>query len=205
MSKSIVVGSTLAVLGLGGLAFGAWQIQDQPDQPRYAEIVNVQQITRTVETPREVCEDVQVQQPVQQQSQPQARSSDPNKLLGSAAGAVVGGLLGNQVGGGSGKKIATAAGAIGGALAGREVQERVENRQRAQAAGQSQPQTRTVTREECRTVVDTHQESEGYEVSWRDDAGVHTTRREQKPEGDRVRLEEGSPVWSETRQGTQDV
>lgn len=203
MSKSIVIGSTLAILGLGGLAFGAWQIQDQPDQPRYAEIVNVQQVTRTVETPREVCDNVQKQVPVKQQPQ-QAQSSDPNKLLGSAAGAVVGGLLGNQVGGGSGKKIATAVGAIGGGLAGREVQDRVENRQRAQA-GQARPQTRTVTREECRTVVDTHQETEGYEISWRDDAGVHTTRREQKPEGDRVRLEEGSPVWSDTRKKTQDV
>jgi uncharacterized protein YcfJ len=204
MSKSIVVGATLAVLGLGGLAFGAWQIQEQPAGPRYAEIVDVEALTRTVETPREVCENVQVQQPVQQQSQPQARSSDPNKLLGSVAGAVVGGLLGNQVGGGSGKKIATAAGAIGGGLAGREVQDRVENRQRAQA-GQSQPQTRTVTREECRTVVDTHQETECYEVSWRDGESVRTTRLEKKPEGDRVLLEDGSPDWSQTRKGQQDV
>lgn len=204
MSKSIVVGSTLAVLGLGGLAFGAWQIQDQPRGPEYADIVNAQEITRTVETPREVCEDVQKQVPVKQQPQQQAQSSDPNKLLGSAAGAVVGGLLGNQVGGGTGKKLATAAGAIGGGLAGREVQERVENRQRAQA-GQSQPQTRTVTREECRTVVDTHEETEGYKVSWRDDSGTHTTRLDEKPEGDRVELEEGSPNWQKTRAARQEA
>ncbi|WNK20976.1 glycine zipper 2TM domain-containing protein [Halomonas piscis] len=203
MSKSIVVGSTLAVLGLGGLAFGAWQMQDQAQGPAYADIVNVQEITRTVETPREVCEDVQKQVPVKQPPQ-QAQSSDPNKLLGSAAGAVVGGLLGNQVGGGTGKKLATAAGAIGGGLAGREVQERVENRQRAQA-GAGQPQTRTVTREECRTVVDTHQESEGYKVSWRDDSGTHTTRLEERPEGDQVELEEGSPNWQKTRTARQEA
>lgn len=198
MSKSIVVGSTLAILGLGGLAFGAWQVQ-QPEQPSYADIVSVNAMTRTVETPREVCEDVQVQVPVQQQAQPQAQSSDPNKILGSAAGAIVGGLLGNQVGGGSGKKIATAAGAIGGALAGREVQERVENRQRAQAAANAGPQTRTVTRQECRTVTDTRQQTEGYKVTWRDDSGTHTSRLEYKPKGDQVRLEEGSPVWNDTR------
>jgi uncharacterized protein YcfJ len=198
MSKSVVVGTTLAVLGLGGLAFGAWQAQEQSAGPRYAEIVSVEEITRTIETPREVCEDVQVQQPVQQ-PQGQARSNDPNRLLGSAAGAVVGGLLGNQVGGGSGKKLATVAGAIGGGLAGREIQERIEANQHAQAAARSQPQTRTVTREECRTVIDTHEELEGYEVAWRDGEEVRTARLEEKPEGDQVELEEGAPNWQKTR------
>ncbi|MDN6181086.1 MAG: hypothetical protein L0I84_08840, partial [Halomonas subglaciescola] len=60
MSKSIVVGSTLAILGLGSLAYGAWQTQEEPSGPRYAEIVNVEPLTRTVETPREECENVQV-------------------------------------------------------------------------------------------------------------------------------------------------
>ncbi|MDI5922071.1 glycine zipper 2TM domain-containing protein [Halomonas sp. LR5S13] len=192
MSKSIVVGSTLAVLGLGGLAFGAWQIQDQQRGPEYAEITNVETLTRTVETPREVCEDVVVQ------SQPEAPSGqgasrDPHRVVGTAAGAIVGGLLGNQVGGGSGKKIATVAGAIGGGLAGREVQERVEARQHAQAA-QSQP--RTTTRQECRTVVDTRQETEGYEVTWRHGEMVETSRLDSPPEGDRVLLEEGQPQWN---------
>lgn len=204
MSKSIVVGSTLALLGLGGLALGAWQIQDQPNQPEYADIIDVEALTHTVETPREKCEEVQVQEPVRQQPQQQAQSSDPNKLLGSAAGAVVGGLLGNQVGGGSGKDIATAAGAIGGGLAGREVQERVENRQRAEAAA-SQPKTRTVTREQCRTVTDTREETDGYKVSWRDQGGMHTTRLDEKPNGDRVKLKDGSPVWNQASQGADDA
>lgn len=107
MSKSIVVGSTLAVLGLGGIALGAWQVQDAQRGPEYAQITNVETLTRTVETPREVCRDVVVQQ--------QAPTRDPHSVVGTAAGAIVGGLLGNQVGGGSGKKIATVAGAIGGA------------------------------------------------------------------------------------------
>lgn len=190
MSKSIIVGSTLAVLGLGGLALGAWQVQQEAG-PQYAEIVDVQALTRTVETPREVCEQVVVELP-QEAPVGQGASRDPNRLLGTAAGALVGGLLGNQVGGGSGNDIATVAGAIGGGLAGREVQERVEARQHAQAA-QSQP--RTTTRQECRTVVDTHQQTEGYEVTWRHGERVETTRLERRPEGDRVLLEEGRPQW----------
>ncbi|GHE22469.1 glycine zipper 2TM domain-containing protein [Halomonas urumqiensis] len=175
MSKSIVVGTALSVLGLGGLGYGAWQVQQEP-QPQYAEIVGVETLTRTVETPREVCEEVVVNQPGQ--------SRDPNRIVGTAAGAIVGGLLGNQVGGGSGKKIATVAGAVGGGLAGREVQERVEANQGTQT-----------TQTQCHTVVDTHQETEGYEVSWRHAEQVQTTRLDSPPKGDRVLLEEGRPRW----------
>lgn len=176
MSKSIVVGSTLAVLGLGGLAFGAWQVQQADQGPQYGQITNVETLTRTVETPREVCKDVVVQQ--------QAPTRDPHSVVGTAAGAIVGGLLGNQVGGGSGKKIATVAGAIGGGLAGREVQRRVE-------AGQ----TTTTTQRQCETVVDTRQETTGYEVTWRHGEVVQTTRLDHRPQGDRVLLEEGQPQW----------
>ncbi|WP_163560793.1 glycine zipper 2TM domain-containing protein [Halomonas sp. NO4] len=186
MNKSIVVGTTLAVLGLGGMAMGAWQVQ-QASAPVYAEIVGVEPLTRTVETPREVCEDVVVSQAPHQ---PAAPSRDPHRVVGTAAGAIVGGLLGNQIGGGSGKQIATIAGAVGGGLAGREIQGRVEANQRAQAA---QPQT--ITRRECRTVVDTHQETEGYEVTWRHGETTRTSQLDFAPQGERVRLEEGEPRW----------
>ncbi|MFY0990866.1 glycine zipper 2TM domain-containing protein [Halomonas sp. C05BenzN] len=183
MSKSIMVGTTLAVLGLGGLAFGAWQVQ-QESGPQYAEIVGVEALTRTVETPREVCEDVVVSQ-----APSQAPSRDPNRIVGTAAGAIVGGLLGNQVGGGSGKKLATVAGAVGGGLAGREVQGRIEANQRAQAAPSQ------TTQRQCHTVVDTHQETEGYEVTWQHGEVTRTSRLDSPPEGDRVLLEEGRPQW----------
>ena len=98
MSKSIIVGSTLAVFGLGGLAFGAWQVQQAPQGPQFADITAVTPVTETVSTPREVCENVQVTR--------QAPTRDPHSILGSAAGAVVGGLVGNQIGGGSGRKNA---------------------------------------------------------------------------------------------------
>ena len=179
MSKSIVVGSTLAVLGLGGMAVGAWQIQESR-QPQFADITGVETLTRTVETPREVCEDVVVQQ--------QAPTRDPHRVVGTAAGAIVGGLLGNQIGGGSGKKIATVAGAVGGGLAGREVQKRIES-----------GQTVATTQRQCQTVTDSHQETVGYEVSWRYDGQEHTTQLDQRPEGERVRVVDGEPQWGEPR------
>ena len=86
MSKSIIVGSTLAVFGLGGLAFGAWQVQQAPQGPQFANITAVTPVTETVSTPRQVCENVQVSR--------QAPTRDPHSILGSAAGAVVGGLVG---------------------------------------------------------------------------------------------------------------
>lgn len=191
MSKSIIVGSTLAVLGLGGLAFGAWQVQHEQG-PAYADIVGVEALTRSVETPRQVCEEVVVQ--VAPQAAPsQGASHDPHRVVGSAAGAIVGGLLGNQVGGGSGKTLATLAGAVGGGLAGREAQNRIEARQHAQAGQSQAPQT--TTRQQCHTVVDTHQETEGYEVTWRHGEVVQTSRLDSAPDGDRVRLEEGRPDW----------
>ncbi|WP_231566359.1 glycine zipper 2TM domain-containing protein [Litchfieldella xinjiangensis] len=164
MDKSIVVGSTLAVFGLGGLAVGAYQVQEyaSPSAPEYADILAVAPVTRQVETPREVCKDVVVQQ--------RAASRDPNRIVGTAAGAIVGGLLGNQVGGGSGKTLATVAGAVGGGFAGREVQERIE-------AGQ----TTTTTRRQCHTVNDIHEETLGYQVEYRYQGQVHQVRLEDAP------------------------
>ncbi|MCJ8287310.1 MULTISPECIES: glycine zipper 2TM domain-containing protein [unclassified Halomonas] len=184
MSKSIIVGSTLAVFGLGGLAFGAWQVQQAPQGPQFADITAVTPVTETVSTPREVCENVQVTR--------QAPTRDPHSILGSAAGAVVGGLVGNQIGGGSGRKIATVAGAIGGGFAGREVQRRVE-------AGQ----TYTTTEQRCHTVNDTREKTLGYDVAWEYDGVRQVARLEQAPDGERVLIEQGQPQWDVVR-GTPD-
>ncbi|WP_416140153.1 glycine zipper 2TM domain-containing protein [Halomonas sp. HK25] len=219
MSKSIIVGSSLAVLGLGGMAFGAWQVQqDRTPEPQFAEIIGVNAATRSVERPREVCEDVArvvseevpvevpVQVPVTQAapSGPGA-SQDPHRIVGTAAGAIVGGLLGNQVGGGSGKKLATVAGAIGGGLAGREAQNRVEARQHAQAGAQVQyetryetryeTQSRTVTERECQTVMESHDEHLGYDVTYRIDGEELTRRMDSPPQAERLPVVEGEVQW----------
>lgn len=182
MDKSIVIGTTLSVLGLGGLGYGAWQVQQAPREsgPQFAEVVAVQPVTQSVETPREVCQDVVVQQ------QATAPSRDPNRIAGTAAGAVVGGLLGNQVGGGSGKTLATVAGVVGGGFAGREIQERIEA---------NQTRTYTTTQRQCHTVTDTSEETVGYDVTWRYGETTDVTRLEHRPQGNRVLLEEGRPRW----------
>ena len=182
MNKSMVIGTTLSVLGLGGLAFGAWQVQQEPTErgPQFGEVVAVQPVTRSVETPREVCEDVVVHH------QTQAPSRDPHRIAGTAAGAVVGGLLGNQVGGGSGKKLATVAGAVGGGFAGREVQGRIEG---------NRTETYATTQRQCHTVMDTSEETVGYDVTWHYDGETHVARLDQHPDGNRVLLEEGRPRW----------
>ncbi|WP_048308774.1 glycine zipper 2TM domain-containing protein [Halomonas sp. PR-M31] len=176
MSKSIAVGSTLAVLGLGGLAFGAYQIQTASPTPQYAEIINVERITDTVETPREVCDDVAMTR--------QRPSKDPNRIAGTAAGAIVGGVLGNQFGGGNGKKIVTAAGAVAGGFAGREVQGRMQ-----------QGDTYTMTEKRCRTVTDTTEQFKGYDIEYRIDGKVFDTRLDEAPKGERVPLVDGKPQW----------
>ncbi|WP_404296715.1 glycine zipper 2TM domain-containing protein [Halomonas sp.] len=216
MSKSIIVGSTLAVLGLGGMAFGAWQVQQgSPPEPQFAEIINVNSATRSVERPREVCEDVArvvseevpVQVPVNQAATSGAGASqDPHRIIGTAAGAIVGGLLGNQVGGGSGKKLAAVAGAIGGGLAGREVQNRVEARQHAQAGTQVQyetryeTQSRTVTERQCQTVMESHDEHLGYDVTYRINGEEMTRRLDSAPQAERLPVVEGEVQWQAERQ-----
>lgn len=177
MNKSIVVGSTLAVLGLGGLAVGAYQVQTFDPAPVYADILRVDAVSRTVETPREVCEDVVISH--------RAPVRDPNRIAGSATGAVVGGLLGNQVGGGSGKTLATVAGAVGGGLAGREVQGRMQSNN-----------VTTSTQRQCSTVIDTHEEPQGYDVEYRYEDRVYSVRLEAAPQGDRVLMNDGVPQWN---------
>ena len=81
----------------------------------YATVIGTEPVreTTTTSTPREVCEDVVVQERLPERD---------GNAGGTVAGAVIGGLLGNQVGGGSGKTAATVLGAAGGAYAGHAIE-----------------------------------------------------------------------------------
>ena len=83
----------------------------------YATVIGTEPVreTTTTSTPREVCEDVVVQERLPERD---------GNAGGTVAGAVIGGLLGNQVGGGSGKKAATVAGAVAGGVIGNQVDKR---------------------------------------------------------------------------------
>ena len=114
-----------------------------------ADVVAVKEITKTIKTPREVCEDVQVQE--------QAPVQDSNRVTGTVVGGVAGGVLGYTLGHGKkGKKIAAAAGAVGGAVVGNQVQK-----------GMQESDVVTTTKRVCQTVYDESQKVVGYKVTYR--------------------------------------
>jgi uncharacterized protein YcfJ len=154
----------------------------------YAEVVNVDPVTEqrelfatvigtdpvretsTTSTPRQVCEDVVVQE--------RAPERDGN-VGGTVVGAVVGGLIGNQVGGGNGKKVATAAGAVAGGYVGNRVD-------RNHVGGRVTERVET----NCRTVSDTSQSTTvvGYNVTYRNPDGTTGTMRTGSKPGERISL-----------------
>ena len=142
-------------------------------QAMYATVIGTEPVreTSTTSSPREVCEDVVVQQ--------RAPVKDPNRIVGTVAGVLIGGALGNQVGGGDGKKVATAAGAVGGAYAGRAIQNR-----------QQQNRTVAVTERQCRTVQSSSQSSRvvAYNVTYRNPDGTTGTMRTGSKPGNRISL-----------------
>lgn len=175
MNKPLVI--AIAAIVLGGSAFAAYQGHLFGD---YAEIVKVEEVSKTVKLtgevlsadpvteirsgPREVCEDKTVEYEVQ--------PKDPNKITGTAIGAVVGGLLGNQIGGGTGKTVATVAGVAGGAYAGRKIQ---ENHQQANARIESRVE------HVCQTITETRDEVVGYDVTYVADGEKISKRFSKKP------------------------
>jgi uncharacterized protein YcfJ len=138
----------------------------------YATVIGTEPVreTTTTSTPREVCEDVVVQERLPERD---------GNIGGTVAGAVIGGLVGNQIGSGSGRKAATVAGAVGGGFAGREIDRR-------HVGG------RVVERvdRQCRTVSDTSQSSRvvAYNVTYRNPDGTTGTMRTDSKPGDRIRL-----------------
>jgi uncharacterized protein YcfJ len=172
MNKSMLTGVVLgAIVATAGGAFAGYSVLANK-APTHADVTNVNAITETIKTPREVCQDVAVtrQQPVQ----------DQNKILGTVAGALVGGVLGNQVGGGSGKKIATVAGAAAGGYAGNKTQERMQAND-----------TYTTTETRCETVYDSSDKIVGYNVDY--SIGDETGRvRMSSDPGSKIPLKEGA-------------
>ena len=172
MNKSMLVGAVLGAVGV--TAGGAVATYNMVSGPEYAEVLAVQPVKETIQTPREECRDVTVtrQKPVK----------DQHQIAGTAIGAVVGGLLGNQVGGGTGKKIATVAGAVGGGYAGNKVQENMQAND-----------TYTTTETRCNTVTDTSEKLVGYDVEYRLDGEVGQVRMDHDP-GRQIPVREGKLV-----------
>ena len=140
--------------------------------PLYATVIGTDPIreTSTTSVPREVCEDVVVQERLPERD---------GNVGGTVAGAIIGGLVGSRVGDGNGRKAATVAGATAGGFIGNRIDRR-------HVGG------RVVSRtdRQCRTVTDTAQSSRtvAYNVTYRNpDGTVGSMRTESRP-GSRIRL-----------------
>jgi uncharacterized protein YcfJ len=140
--------------------------------PLYATVIGTDPVreTSTVSTPRQVCEDVVVQDRLPERD---------GNVGGTVAGAVIGGLVGSRIGDGNGRKAATAAGAVAGGLIGNRVDRR-------HVGGQ----VVTRTDRQCRTVSESSQSSRvvGYDVTFRNPDGTVGTRRMGSRPGSRIRM-----------------
>ncbi|MGN2246783.1 glycine zipper 2TM domain-containing protein [Frateuria sp. GZRR35] len=154
-----------------GLANAASTASGADNGAKYARVVSVDPIRKTVNNPRQVCHDEVVTH-----NEP---PKDQHQIAGTAIGAVAGGLLGHQVGGGKGKTLATVAGAVAGGYAGKKIQ---ENRQEAKVT--------TTTERKCETVNDSSTKVVGYNVRYEYNGVTRTTRMDHDP-GDRVQVQEG--------------
>ena len=144
-------------------------------QALYAQVIGTEPVreSSTSSSPRQVCEDVVVQDRLPERD---------GNVGGTVAGAVVGGLVGNQLGkrhGGDRPKIDTAAGAVGGAFLGRYIDQRNVG---------GRVVSRTDTR--CRTVQDSSTSSRtvAYNVTYRNPDGTTGTMRTDTRPGERIAL-----------------
>jgi uncharacterized protein YcfJ len=173
MNRSMLTGVLIGVaVAAGGAAVAGLGLASRT--PRYADVLEVRPVSRTLRVPREECADVAVekQRPVR----------DQDRIAGSAIGAVIGGVLGHQVGGGSGRTLATVAGAAAGGYAGNRVQRNLQQKDTYQA-----------TEQRCRTVEDRQQEVVGYDVRYRLGDSVDVVRMKQRP-GERIPVRDGRLV-----------
>ena len=170
MVKGMVVGG-IAMVMVGAGAVGGYKAMTKP---QFADVVAVKDVVETVVTPREKCEDVQVQQ--------QAPVKDQHRIAGTAVGAVAGGLLGSTIGGGKGKTVATVAGVAAGGYAGNQVQKSMQEKDVV-----------TKTEHRCKTVNEKSQKVVGYTVTYRLDGRVGVTRMSFKP-GPQLPVKDGQVV-----------
>ena len=161
MDKSMIKG--FAVGGIAMVVLGAGAVGYQSSKkPQTAEVVSVKEVSGTVTTPRERCEDIQVRH--------QAPVKDDHRIAGTLAGGVAGGLLGSAFGGGNGKTLATVAGAAAGGYAGNQVQEGMQERDIV-----------TSTEHRCRTMNEKSHRTVGYDVTYRLDGREGVVRTSFKP------------------------
>ncbi len=171
MIKGIVIGG-IVVAAASAVGVGGYKAISKPS---YAEVLAVKDVTETIKTPREECQDVQVQK--------QAPVKDEHRIVGTLGGAVIGGALGSLVGAGRGKTVATVAGAAGGGYAGNRVQKNMQQKDMV-----------TTTEQRCKTVYDTSQKHVGYDVTYSFEGKKDVVRLAYNP-GKQIPVKDGKLVF----------
>lgn len=174
MDKSMIKG--FAVGGIAMVVLGAGGVTGYKSltKPKFAEVVAVKEVMETAVSPRERCEDIQVQH--------QTPVKDNNRIAGTVVGGVAGGLLGSAFGGGNGKTLATVAGAAAGGFAGNQVQKSMQQRDVV-----------TSSEHRCKTVNEKSQKLVGYNVTYRLDGKEGMARTSFKP-GPTLPVKDGQVV-----------
>lgn len=179
MDRSLVKGLVIGGIAATAVSAGAgYAVLER--EPKYAEVLSVTPVTKTVSVPRTECWDENVVDGTPKK--------DPDQVTGTVIGALAGGLLGNQVGGGSGKAAATVAGAAAGGYAGNKIQERIQERN---------TQKGTVRR--CKTENYAESRPDGFDVRYklRDEIGV--VRMAHDP-GERIPVQDGELVLTQVNE-----
>ena len=174
MDKSMIKGMAVGGIAMAVLGSGAVTGYKAMTKPKFADVVAVKEVTETVVTPHERCEDVQVQH--------QAPVKDEHRVAGTVVGGLAGGLLGSAVGGGKGKTLATVAGAAAGGFAGNRVQKNMQEKDVV-----------TTTEHRCKTVNERSQKVVGYNVSYRLEGKDGVVRTSFKP-GPTLPVKDGQVV-----------
>jgi uncharacterized protein YcfJ len=169
MNKSLITG--LIVGGIAVTAFSAYAGYQHMDQGRAAKVLGVEPIMRTVKTPRQNCSSEVVTH--------QVAVKDEKRVAGALLGAVAGGVLGNQIGHGDGQTVATVAGAAAGGYAGSKIQKHMQDSNTTQSVEQR-----------CRTVYDSTQTPDGYQVRYRLGDHEGTVRMDHDP-GSSIPVKDG--------------
>lgn len=178
MNKSMIFGGLIGAAAVTAGGAGALTYYQKANAPVYAEIIAVNAQHKTVNEPREYCEEVQITE--------QAAVKDENRATGTVAGAILGGVIGSRVGGGSGKKLATIAGAAAGAFAGNKTQENMQKNN-----------TVTRTEQQCTTRNESKQVLTGYQVEYRIGDKTSTTSVAEKPTANRYQVQDGQPLFDQ--------
>ena len=174
MDRSMIKGMAVGGIAMVVLGSGAVTGYKVMMKPTFADVVAVKEVTETVLTPHESCEDVQVQH--------RAPVKDEHRIAGTVAGGLAGGLLGSVVGGGKGKTLATVAGAAAGGYAGNRVQKNMQDKDVV-----------TTTEHRCKTVNEKSQKVVGYNVSYRLEGKDGVVRTSFKP-GSTLPVKDGQVV-----------